>query len=157
MVVSKCKRCRAEIPEEAAFCPACGAPKPEELPPESAPKSQPVPQQAPQPTQTAQPVQPKLKKSSGAGFQGLIDTFLSMKMMLLVILIGILVAWIALIVDQFYPTTNNVDRIMTILNFTFMAGVGGILLFGGLLNNKFDKYIKLALIVAGGLILATSL
>ena len=154
MVVSKCKKCGAEIPGEAAFCPACGAPKPSELPPEPAPKSQPEPQPVPQP---AQPVQPKLKKSSGTGFQVLIDTFLSMKMMILVILIGVLVAWIALIVDQFYPSTANVDRIMTILNFTFMAGVGGILLFGGLLNNKFDKYIKVALIIAGGLILAASL
>ena len=150
----KCNKCGADIPDNAAFCPGCGAPKSAEQPtPEPATESQPIaaPPPAPAPKPVRQPV------SSGAGFEGMIETFLSAKMILLGFFIGILVAWIARIVNQFIYSGDMAYQALNIVNFTFMAGVGGLLLCGGFLNNKLDKYIRVGLIVAGGLILAANL
>ena len=138
MAATKCVKCGAQIPEGAGFCPGCGAPKAGE-------------QSAPQ--QAAQPAPAPMRSGGGAGFQGMIDTLLSPKMITIGLFIGVLVAWIARLVQQFLVIGTSAFSAMTILRFTFMAGVGGLLLCGGFLNNKLNIYVRAALIAAGGVII----
>ena len=128
----KCSKCGADIPDEAGFCPGCGAPKQDQQP-------------APQPMQPA-------PKKSGGGVKGFIYTISSPMMLTIGLFIGILVAWIVRIVGQF---VNHAA--LTVVNLTFLTGVGGFLLFTGLLNDKYSSYIRVGLIVAGGVILSTNL
>jgi hypothetical protein len=147
-IMVKCSKCGADIPDAAAFCPGCGTPKSAEQPAPQATQaqtSQPSAQPAPQP-----------RKSEGSGLQGLIDTLFSKLMIILGLFIGILVAWICRVIAQFV-TWGIGNQVLNLLNFTFMAGVGLLLLGGGLFNKNFDKYIRVGLIVAGGLILAANL
>jgi len=129
----KCSKCGAEIPDEAGFCPGCGAPKEQKQP-------------------VAQPMPPAPKKSSGSGVKGLIYTVTSPMMLTIGLFIGILVAWIIRLVGQFF-----VHAAINVVNLTFMTGIGGLLLFTGLLNDKYSKYIRVGLIVAGAVILSTNL
>ncbi|MCK4996497.1 MAG: hypothetical protein KAR55_06370, partial [Thermoplasmatales archaeon] len=122
----------------AGFCPACGAPKAEAV---HAPA-------APQPV-----VQPVPVKRAGLGLQGMIDTLLSPKIITIGLFIGVLVAWISRIVIQFLFVGTAPYSAMVIIRFTFMAGAGGLLLCGGLLNAKLNVYVRAALIAAGGVII----
>ena len=142
MAVSKCVKCGANIPEGAGFCPACGAPKAEAAPAPIAP--QPV----------AQPVP---VKRAGSDLQGMIDTLLSPKIITIGFFIGVLVAWISRIVMQFLFVGTAPYSAMIIIRFTFMAGVGGLLLCGGFLNTKLNVYVRAALIAAGGVIVGVHL
>ena len=132
MAVSKCVKCGANIPKGAGFCPACGAPKAEAAP---QPVAQPVP-----------------VKKAGSDLQGMIDTLLSPKIITIGFFIGVLVAWISRIVNQFLFVGTAPYSAMIIVRFTFMAGVGGLLLCGGFLNTKLNVYVRAALIAAGGVI-----
>ncbi|MCK4364876.1 MAG: zinc ribbon domain-containing protein [Thermoplasmatales archaeon] len=142
MAVSKCVKCGANIPEGAGFCPACGAPKAEAAPAPAAP--QPV-------------VQPVPVKRAGPGLQGMIDTLLSPKLITIGLFIGVLVAWISRIVMQFLFVGTAPYSALLIVRFTFMVGVGGLLLCGGLLNAKLNVYVRAALIAAGGVIIGVHL
>ena len=149
----KCKKCGADIPDTAVFCPGCGAAKPQEKQkPQPAPISTP-----PQPVVTPPPQTkpPKPQKTGPSGMQGFIDFAFSIKMMVLGLFIAILIAWIARIVNQFVG--GIVNNVMNILNFTFMTGAGVLLLFGGLLNSKMDKLLRVGFIIAGALIIAWNL
>ena len=132
MAASKCGNCGADIPDNATFCPGCGAPK-------AAGQQTPVAQPAPM-------------KSGGAGFQGIIDTFLSRTMILIGLFVGVLIAWILRIIGQFYAHVA-----ITIAYITFMTGVGGLLICGGFLNKNINVYIRAALIAVGGIIIAIHL
>jgi len=148
----KCEKCGAEIPQGASFCPGCGAPREPEAP---APVPTPTPPPAPQ--QTYYPPPPK--RSGGSGIKGIVDTFLTKQMIMLGFFFGVLISWIAKIVgDVFSFDTNSLlYGIVNIVNYTFMAGVGFLLLSGGFLNIKLSKYIRVGLIVAGALILAANI
>ena len=131
MAAIKCVRCGANIPATAAFCPGCGAPKAEIQP-------QIMVQQVPM--------------SGGSDMQGMIDKLFSKILITIALFIGILLTWIFRIVGQFFA-----HPVITILGFTFMVGVGGILLCGGFLNKNLDNYSRVGLIIAGGFILALHL
>ncbi len=60
----------------------------------------------------------------------------SIKVIVIGLLVAIIAAWATRLAGQFV-TFGNAALAVNILNFTFMAGAGAILLFGGLLNNKF--------------------
>jgi len=141
-----CNKCGAEIPDSAGFCPACGAPK----------TSTKTAAPTPQPTQTQpMPVSKPVARSGGSGFSGMIDTFFSVKMMVIGFFIAVLIAWIARLANQFI--IGMAANVMNVLNITFLAGIGAIFLLGGVLNPKIDKYVRVGLIIAGALILAQNL
>jgi hypothetical protein len=149
----KCNKCGADIPDGASFCPSCGASKPFEQPaPMPTQPVTPPPQPAYQP-----PAQPKPKRSSGNGMQGIVDTFFSKQMIMIGLFVGILVAWISKVIGEFVNQFSLESDILNVMNYTFLAGAGIILLGGGILNNKFNNYIRVGLIVAGGVILAMNL
>jgi hypothetical protein len=132
----KCSKCGADIPENAAFCPSCGAPKP----------SQPAPQPKPTPMNT----QPQ--KTSSGGMNNFIKTAFSMKLIALGLFIALLIAWITRVVGQFaYPGS------MGVVSLTFMSGAGVILLFGGMLNPNHNKYLRLGMTISGALFLAMNI
>jgi hypothetical protein len=83
----------------------------------------------------------------------MIDTLLSPKMMTIGLFIAVLVAWISMVVAQFLTAGTVPNSAMVIVRFTFMAGAGGLLLCGGLLNAKLNVYVRAALIAAGGVII----
>jgi hypothetical protein len=132
----KCAKCGAEIPGEAGFCPGCGAPKPAE---------QPAPQ----------PMQPVPKASGGDGLHGIADTVFSKVMIMLGICIGLLLAWIGKILTVF--TSGTAYSVGNVLVFTGLAGMGFVLLGGGFLNKGIDKYIRLGMIITGGLTIVFAL
>jgi len=139
-----CKKCGANIPDNAAFCPGCGAPKPSEQP--SAPETnQPAPMPKPQ-------RQPKPPSSSSGGLQGIADTIFSKMIIMLGICIGLLLAWIGKIITIF--TSGTAYQAGSVLVFTGLVGMGFVLLGGGLLNKNIDKTIKLGMIVAAGILIA---
>ena len=147
-MADRCSKCGADLSKDAAFCPLCGAPK-------EAEPVQPAPVQ-PQPVVQTRPVAPpKPVKTGPGGMDGFIDFALSLKMMLIGLFIAVLIAWITRLVGLF--VFGNAGTAMTIINFTFMAGAGGLLLVGGLLNNKLNIYVRAALMVTGGLLLAINL
>jgi len=142
-----CSKCGAEMPNDAVFCPACGAPKPagNPAPAPTVPQTQPAP--------VSQPV----AKKAGTDFSGMIDTFFSLKMMVIGFFIAVLVAWIARVVNQFMMPGTAAADVLSVVNITFMAGIGAILLLGGFLNTRLDKYMRVGLLIAGALILAQNL
>ncbi len=89
--------------------------------------------------------------------QGIVDTFFSKQMIMIGLFVGILVAWISKVIGEFVNQFSLESDILTVMNYTFLAGAGIILLGGGILNNKFNNYIRVGLIVAGGVILAMNL
>jgi len=152
----KCDKCGAEVPDNASFCPGCGAPKPAEQPAvfeKQEPKSEPAKQtyQAPPP-----PV-PKPKKPAGQGLKNLVDTLFSKMFIMLGIFLGFLLAWIGKILTIFMNSETTGYDTGTVLLFTGLSGMGFVMLGGGLLNHKFDKYIRLGMLVSGGLMIVLAL
>ena len=137
----KCEKCGADIPDGAAFCPGCGAPRPVQL---QAPP-------APQPTYQPKPV----KQSSGAGMKGFADTIFSRMMIMLGVSIALLLAWIGKILTIF--TSGTVYQVGNILTFTGLTGIGFILFGGAFLNTKLNNYIRLGMIVAAGILITFAL
>ena len=153
----KCIKCGADTPDNASFCPSCGAPKQVEQP-DVFQNQEPVDQPAPQQTYVAPPPPvPKTKKPAGEDIKKLIDTLFTKKMIIIIFFIAVLVAWITRIINQFVYAGSTASNALNIVNFTFMAGIGAILFSGGLLNTKFDKYLRLGLIIAGALFLVQNL
>jgi hypothetical protein len=137
MVVSKCMKCGAEIPENASFCPGCGAPKAEVL-------------------QTYQPKQPqyvkqKIMNKNTSPFEGLFDMFFSKTAIILAIALGILLAWIGVIIYIFANNYSNIAGLLSSLGFAIM---GLMLLGGGIWNKKIDTYARLAMVIIGGFLIA---
>jgi hypothetical protein len=148
MATIKCKNCGTTYPEEAAFCPECGAPKNVEQKP--AQPQQPAYQQ-PQPQPVRQMVQPK----PGAQMAGMVDSLFSKFMIMLGVCIGILLVWIGVILRNFAGSTGI--SINGILAPTGFAGIGLLLFGGGFLNKNIDKYVRMGMIISGGLSLVFGL
>ncbi|KYK20792.1 hypothetical protein AYK24_03650 [Thermoplasmatales archaeon SG8-52-4] len=142
MAVKKCIKCDARIPAGAGFCPACGAPVEEN---QKTPKSKPT------------PVESKPIRSGQNGLQDIIKLITSQKIMVLCFVLAILIAWITRIINQYQPSYSDSFTAVNIINFTFMAGIGGLLLLGGLINNKINIYLRGALIITGGIFLVLNL
>ncbi|UCB58391.1 MAG: zinc-ribbon domain-containing protein [Thermoplasmatales archaeon] len=149
-----CEKCGANIPDNAAFCPECGAPKPTVQP---APKPAEQPASKPQQATPALAYKPKPPKNSGSGAQGFINFAFKPVMLTIGIFVGLLIGWIGEILDEIAVANTLLDEVGGILNFTFIAGVGGLLLCAGFLNTKYSSHIRIALIVAGAIILAANL
>jgi hypothetical protein len=133
MTVNKCSICGAILPQGAAFCPSCGAPKAEE-------------QQKYQPMY--QPSQTRI------GLTGFFDIIFSKTIIIIGIAIGILLAWISLLIVVFASGSSNIAIVLNSIG--FMA-IGILLMGGGLLNNNIDKNVRLAMVLIGGYIILMSL
>jgi len=131
MAVSKCVKCGASLPPGAAFCPSCGTPKAEE-----------------------QPTTPVYHGSTGAGLNGLFDMIFSKTAIIIGIVIGILLAWISLLIMVFASGSANVAIILNSIGF---IGIGLLLVGGGIFNNNIDKHVRLAMVLIGGYIILMSL
>lgn len=147
----KCLKCGADLTKDAAFCPLCGEPK-EAEPVQPQPVAQPEPVQQPVQSQPVAP-QPKPVKTGPGGLQGLVDLAFSKLVIMLAVGIGVLLAWIGAILVTYsdYGVTGS------FLATTGFTGMGLILLGGGFLNNKLDKYIRLGMILIGGYIIVTAI
>jgi len=136
MAAVKCKKCGASIPDQAAFCPECGAPKQIE---EKATQTQPV-----------QPI-PQPRPETQASLANLANSVFSKLMIMIGVCIGILLAWIGVILRNFAGNTGA--TINGILSPTAFAGIGLLLFGGGFLNKDIDKYIRMGMVIIGGFII----
>ena len=132
MTVSKCTKCGANIPSGAAFCPSCGAPKAEEQ----------------------QKTQPVYQPSSTIGITGIFDLIFSKTIIIIGIAIGILLAWISLLIVIFASDSSNVAAVLNSIGF---IAIGLLLMGGGIFNNNIDKNVRLAMVLIGGYIILMSL
>lgn len=142
MAVKKCFKCGTNIPAGAGFCPACGV-KIEEKQNKS--KSEPT------------PIISKPMRGGRGGIQDFINFITSLKIMVLCFVLAVLVAWITKIVNQYQTSYSAGFTAVNIVNFTFMAGIGGLLLLGGLFNNKINIYLRTGLMITGGIFLVLNL
>jgi hypothetical protein len=130
MAVVKCPKCGADIPEGADFCPACGAPKAVEA----------ARQQG---------------TSGSSSLQGLFDTIFTEIIIYIMILLGLLFACIGGILVLFTAgTAGQIGGVLNSLGFVF---IGTFLLMGGLVNNSFDKFVRVGMIISGALSLTWTL
>jgi hypothetical protein len=136
MAKTKCLKCGAEIPEGTNFCPSCGAAS-------QAKQSQQMQARPPQPM------------PGGMGMGGVLDTLFSKMFIYLGILLGILFAWIGNIIVLF--TTGTVANVGVVLNSLGFVSLGSFMLMGGLTNKKFDKSVRLGMLVGGAVIITLSL
>jgi len=82
-----------------------------------------------------------------------VDVIFSRLVIMLAVGIGVLLAWIGAVLVTFSGFITAGSFLAT----TGLTGMGLILLCGGFLNNKLDKYIRLGMIVIGGYILVTAI
>ena len=135
MVVTKCK-CGADIPEGAKFCPACGAPKAVEP--------------APQPAAAV----PKPRPKGPSSILGILETVFTDVVIFSMILLGVLIAAIGGLINTFGSfNLINIGLIINVLGFMFISVS---LLMGGLVNKKFDNYVRFGMIVGGAIMLTWS-
>lgn len=142
----KCKNCNALIPDQAAFCPECGAPKEVE---EKKIQTQQKPSQPTQ-TQPARPI-PQPGPDTQASLRNFADTVFSKMMIMIGVCIGILLAWIGIILANFAGSAGN--TINGVLSPTAFAGIGLLVFGGGFLNKNIDKYVRMGMVIIGGFII----
>ena len=131
----KCAKCGADIPDKAAFCPGCGAPKPENQPEQK------------QPAQTPKPVRQQPSKS----IPELVESIFTETNMFIMIPLGILIACIGGLIN-FYGGFNLVTAgiIVNVLGVLFVAMF---LLMGGITIKQYDKFVRLGMILGDAIML----
>jgi hypothetical protein len=102
-------------------------------------------------------VQSKQIRSGQGGLQELMTFLFSLKIMVILLVISLIVAWITKIINQYQTSYSSGFTAVNIVNFTFMAGIGGLLFLGGLLNNKINIYLRTALMITGAIFLVLNL
>lgn len=160
MAVKRCLKCGAEITEDAQFCPSCGAPKGTDAIREEAmePAATPQPgQQNPppayqQPPQYQQPMKPQtpLSMQKVSPLAGIFDMAFSKTGIIMGVAIGVLLAWIGVLIGVF--STRNIDVAM-FMSATGFAIIGFQLAAGGLWNKKIIQYARLGMVLIGGYII----
>ena len=141
MAVSKCLKCGTDIPEGAEFCPSCGAPKGARA------VAQPV-----QPMQPMQAAPMSMQKVSPMA--GIFDMFFSKTGIILGVAIGILLAWIGVLIGTFSDGNGDIATFMTSTGF---AAMGLVLVAGGVWNRKIDTRARLGMVGIGGYVLTVGL
>ena len=135
MAAVKCDKCGANIPDKAAFCPACGAPRAEEQPKQMT--SAPVPKPEPQVTKS---------------LPELMNSIFNETNMFIMIPLGILLACIGGLIFLFGGfNLINIGMVINVLGCIF---IGLFLLMGGITIKHYEKFVRLGMIV-GGIIMIT--
>ena len=127
-----CNKCGASFPEEANFCPSCGAKR-------GAPTQYAAPQQT----------------------YGILNSLFSKNLITIGVCFGILFAWIGSIIYIFgaIATIPNLDAIkaaMVLGNIGF-AALGLFLLGGGIFSKEIDKYVRVGMVIMGAYIVVITL
>ena len=134
----KCSKCGANIPDEAGFCPSCGA-------------SKAGGQRAPQASyRSMSPSNPKSVSPLG----GIFDMAFSKTAIILVIALGILFAWIGTVIVIFAPDQAKIATLLSSMGF---AAMGLFLAAGGIWNSRIDKFVRLAMVLIGIFLVVQSL
>ena len=134
----KCSKCGANIPDEAGFCPACGAARPGE-------------QRAQQPVYRSTKA---YNQKNVSPLEGIFDMVFSKTAIILVIALGILFAWIGTVIMIFASGSADIATLISSMGF---AAMGLFLAAGGIWNSKIDKFVRLAMVLIGIYLVAQSL
>lgn len=134
----KCKNCGVDVPDSADYCSSCGSPRTRE-------------QQAP-----PQPVYRSMKKSNPnrSPLEAIFNMIFSKTMIILVIALGILFAWIGIVIMIFASRSADIALLINSIGFSAM---GFFLIGGGLWNPKVDKFVRLAMVLMGIFLVVQSL
>ena len=154
MAIKRCLKCGADIPDGAEFCPSCGAPK----------GAKAVTQQQQQPVQPQQPVYQQQPMSAAAPLSmqkesplaGIFDMVFSKTGIILAITLGVLLAWIGVVMFAFSDTGDNWDFAI-MLNSMGFAAVGLFACAGGIWNKRIDKYARTGMVLIGGFVIVMGL
>jgi hypothetical protein len=132
MAALKCPSCGANIPDKAAFCPACGAPKQEQQPE----------------TQKADPKQTPVQQPSKS-IPELVESIFTETNMFIMIPLGVLIACIGGLIN-FYGGFNysTAGIIVNVLGVLF---IGMFLMMGGITIKNYDKFVRLGMILGGAI------
>lgn len=136
MAVSKCSNCGAQIPDEAAFCPGCGASKGAA-------------------SQAAQPMR-AIPSTTGnsSPLEGLFNMVFSKTAIIIGAGVGVLLAWIGVIIVTFARLSSDVALLISSIGF---AAIGILLVCGGIWNKKIDKFARLGMVVIGAYVLVQTM
>lgn len=126
----KCSKCGENIPDEARFCPACGA-------------ARLGAQQAQQPAYRS--MKPSTLKNVSP-LEGIFDMVFSKTAIILVIALGILFAWIGTVIMVFASSSADIATLISSMGF---AAMGLFIAAGGIWNSKIDKFVRLAMVLIG--------
>ena len=137
----KCGKCGVEVTGAASFCPGCGSPVKVEQ------------QQAPPPAYTPAPVKAPAAKGTSP-LEGIFNMAFSKTAIILVVGLGILLAWIGLVIMTFAVGSANIALLLSSMGY---AAMGLFLVGGGIWNSKIDKFVRLAMVLIGVYLVVTSL
>jgi hypothetical protein len=135
MAAIKCDKCGANIPDNAAFCPGCGAKR--------------VEQQA-EPQQPA-PMPKAVQQQPSKSIPELVESIFTETNMFIMIPLGVLLACIGGVIN-FYGGFNYATAgiIVNVLGVLF---IGMFLLMGGITIKNYDKFVRLGMILGGAIML----
>lgn len=125
----KCVKCGADFPEEANFCPSCGA------------KRVAAAQYAPQQTQT----------------YGIFGMLFSKNLIIAGVCFGILFAWIASVIFTFGTTSQDAIKAAMVIGNIGFAALSLFLIGGGIFNKEIDKYVRVGMVVMGAYIIVATM
>lgn len=135
MVGETCAKCGAKIPAGGKFCLECGTPVGS--------------QQAPQPVQQ-QPMAtapaPSIAQRGSSPLEGIFDMVFSKTAIIIGVAVGILLAWIGLLIFIFAPLSWQPASLIASLGF---GAMGVLLVSGGVWNKRIDKFVRLAMVLIG--------
>jgi RNA polymerase subunit RPABC4/transcription elongation factor Spt4 len=133
MIVVKCNKCKANIPDGATFCPSCGTPKSEQ-----------------QATYNYQPQQimnrGSMSSVESSPLENVFDMVFSKTAIIIGVFVGILLVWIGLVIIIFASGSYKPAALIASIGF---AGIGSLLIGGGVWNNRIDKFVRLAMVLIG--------
>lgn len=149
MAIKRCLKCGADIPEGAEFCPGCGAPKGAK----AVTRQEPQPQQPmyQQPQQMYQQPKASLSAQNVSPLAGIFDMFFSKTGIIMGVAIGILLAWIGVLIAIF--SRENLNISISLIS-TGFAAMGLVLVGGGVWNKKIETNARLGMVLIGGYIAA---
>jgi len=134
----KCIKCGVDIQDSAVYCPSCGAPKP-------------VEQQVQQPVYRSMKA---LNLYNVSPLEGIFNLVFSKTAIILVLALGILFAWIGIVIMVFTSGSANIAILLSSIGF---AAMGFFLVGGGIWNSKVDKFVRLAMVLMGLFLVIQSL
>lgn len=123
----KCTKCGADLPADSKFCLQCG-----------------------------EKVSGGIKTAPGESVHLLLRSIFSKDLIVAGILVGLLLAWIGTIVMTFSGDSTGIKAAVT-LNYLGFFLTGVFLIGGGIVNNAFDKFVRLGMIFGGTFLVAQSL
>jgi len=136
MVGEICTKCGAKLPAGGKFCLECGTPIGAQQAPAAAP--------APAPP-TAAPA-PSIAQSGSSPLEGIFNMVFSKTAIIIGVAVGILLAWIGLLIFIFAPLSWQPAALIASLGF---GAMGVLLVNGGVWNRKIDKFVRLAMVLIG--------